>query len=251
MGSKIKILSSCDNDYVYTSILKIEYYEVKDGKWYELPGTGFGPVDGFALSDATSSFRVTFKDPGTYYIVFNVSTIDGDEVITSYSKTITVIQSEFEQTKDNSLEAAAKELTGKLEAPEAEDYGFSDVEYNKEDNTLTFTVEDGTKDIADFADSGIVDIFKEYVGNATEVTYTANGKEYTVDLTKLAEIEDETEYEDAVVNMAKDLIKAMLNEGEDYTLESLVDKVANAVFTYENNGSTYQFEYVLNFVRGE
>ncbi len=233
------------------SILKIEYYEVKDGKWYELPGTGFGPVDGFALSDATSSFRVTFKDPGTYYIVFNVSTIDGDEVITSYSKTITVIQSEFEQTKDNSLEAAAKELTGKLEAPEAEDYGFSDVEYNKEDNTLTFTVEDGTKDIADFADSGIVDIFKEYVGNATEVTYTANGKEYTVDLTKLAEIEDETEYEDAVVNMAKDLIKAMLNEGEDYTLESLVDKVANAVFTYENNGSTYQFEYVLNFVRGE
>ena len=44
------------------AVEKLEYYEVKDGNWYEFTGESFGPAGGFPLSDATSRFRVTFKE---------------------------------------------------------------------------------------------------------------------------------------------------------------------------------------------
>ena len=47
------------------AIEKLEYYEVKDGNWYEFTGD-FGAPSGFPMSDATSRFRVTFKEAGEY-----------------------------------------------------------------------------------------------------------------------------------------------------------------------------------------
>lgn len=47
------------------AIEKLEYYEVRDGQWYELSGD-FGSGAGFPMSNATSKFRVTFNIAGIY-----------------------------------------------------------------------------------------------------------------------------------------------------------------------------------------
>ena len=58
------------------AIEKLEYYEVKDGNWYELKGD-FGADTGFPMSDATSTFRATFKKAGTY--TFTASMVKADD----------------------------------------------------------------------------------------------------------------------------------------------------------------------------
>ena len=58
------------------AIEKLEYYEVKDGNWYELKGD-FGAGTGFPMTDATSKFRVTFKKAGTYTFTASMEKADG------------------------------------------------------------------------------------------------------------------------------------------------------------------------------
>lgn len=67
-----------------TAIQKLEYYEVKDGKWYEMPTSGqFGVNTGFPLSDATSKFRVTFKTAGDYEVTFAIKNVETNEIMAS------------------------------------------------------------------------------------------------------------------------------------------------------------------------
>lgn len=67
-----------------TAIQKLEYYEVKDGKWYEMPNSGqFGVNTGFPLSDATSKFRVTFKTAGDYEVTFAIKNVETNEIMAS------------------------------------------------------------------------------------------------------------------------------------------------------------------------
>ena len=67
-----------------TAIQKLEYYEVKDGKWYEMPSNGqFGVNTGFPLSDATSKFRVTFKTVGDYDVTFAIKNVETNEIMAS------------------------------------------------------------------------------------------------------------------------------------------------------------------------
>ncbi len=71
------------------AIEKLEYYEVQDGNWYELTGD-FGPAGGFPLSDATSRFRVTFKEAGNYSFTASIKAVSGGAVLCSVSETVTV-----------------------------------------------------------------------------------------------------------------------------------------------------------------
>lgn len=67
-----------------TAIQKLEYYEVKDKKWYEMPTNGqFGVNTGFPLSDATSKFRVTFKTAGDYEVTFAIKNVETNEIMAS------------------------------------------------------------------------------------------------------------------------------------------------------------------------
>lgn len=67
-----------------TAIQKLEYYEVKDGKWYEMPTNGqFGTNAGFPLSDATSKFRVTFKTAGDYDATFAIKNVETNAIMAS------------------------------------------------------------------------------------------------------------------------------------------------------------------------
>lgn len=85
-GSKADtmVMGSFDFAEFADAVDKIEYLESKNGQWYVLPGTEFGPpVTGFPLKDATSKFRVTFKKAGTYNFTVNVKAVaDGKVVLT-------------------------------------------------------------------------------------------------------------------------------------------------------------------------
>ena len=73
--------------YDATKVEKLEYLETQDGKWYELTGDSFGPAAGFPLMDATSKFRVTFKEAGEFDVNIKIVAVDGGDVIVlkSYS----------------------------------------------------------------------------------------------------------------------------------------------------------------------
>ena len=65
------------------AIEKLEYYEVNDGNWYELKGDSFGPSTGFPLSDATSKFRVTFKEAGEFSLTVKIQEVGGNVLETA------------------------------------------------------------------------------------------------------------------------------------------------------------------------
>lgn len=77
-------------------IAKLEYMETAPGMegWYDLPTTvsgdtitgEFGPAGtGFPISDATSTFRVTFAKKGTYAVKVSALKVDDDSEVCSYS----------------------------------------------------------------------------------------------------------------------------------------------------------------------
>ena len=71
------------------AIEKLEYLESKDGKWYELKGD-FGPSTGFPMTDATSTFRATFKKGGNYTFTVSMKKVDGGDVLCSTKVKFTV-----------------------------------------------------------------------------------------------------------------------------------------------------------------
>ena len=77
-----------------SAIDKLEYYEVKDGNWYEMPADSlFGPPGtGFPLTDgATSKFRVTFNKAGDYTVNIALKDATTQNVVAQNSLNIKVI----------------------------------------------------------------------------------------------------------------------------------------------------------------
>ena len=77
-----------------SAIEKLEYYEVKDGNWYEMPADSlFGPAGtGFPLTDgATSKFRVTFNKAGDYTVNIALKDATTQNVVAQNSLNIKVI----------------------------------------------------------------------------------------------------------------------------------------------------------------
>lgn len=73
------------------AIEKLEYYEVKNNQWYEMPKDGqFGVATGFPLSDATSKFRVTFSTEGEYGITFAIKNVETSAIMASANATANV-----------------------------------------------------------------------------------------------------------------------------------------------------------------
>ncbi len=72
------------------AIEKLEYYEVKNDTWYDLNGD-FGPENGFPMADATSRFRVTFKNPGEYTFTASMKDAHTDEILCSTDVSFEVI----------------------------------------------------------------------------------------------------------------------------------------------------------------
>ena len=77
----------------YRDKCTIEYYEVKDGNWYEFKGSEFGPKTGFPLTDTSSKFRAKFIEgsEGTYSFQVDIKTVEDGEVLCSVSAPVTVV----------------------------------------------------------------------------------------------------------------------------------------------------------------
>lgn len=68
----------------------LEYYEPTAKAWYPLTGDHFGPESGFPMSDATSTFRATFKKAGDYTFTASMIDVETNEVLCSTQVEFTV-----------------------------------------------------------------------------------------------------------------------------------------------------------------
>lgn len=69
----------------------IQYYENLDKQWHDWTSGEFGPSDGFPMTDATSEFRVTFLNAGTYALTVQIVTADTGEVVCETTTTVDVV----------------------------------------------------------------------------------------------------------------------------------------------------------------
>lgn len=93
-----------------TAILKIEYLEVKNNTWYEMPVDGiFGVATGFPLTNATSTFRVTFAVAGTYEFTTNMVAVEDETVLCS--DTIEIVVGGVDETKVTAVKSEEELVT--------------------------------------------------------------------------------------------------------------------------------------------
>lgn len=71
------------------AVEKLEYLEVQTGTWYEFYGD-FGPATGFPMTDATSTFRVTFNKAGNYTVNAAMVTVEGRTPLCTATAQVTV-----------------------------------------------------------------------------------------------------------------------------------------------------------------
>jgi len=128
-----------------SAIEKLEYYEVKDGKWYALDSM-YGGSTGFPLTSATSKFRVTFKTAGEYTITYCVKKVDGGEVLAENTMVIEVADKTVRDVSTEAELKAALEDTTIKTINIAKDMTISskvnivrDVTINGNSHKLTFT----------------------------------------------------------------------------------------------------------------
>lgn len=69
----------------------IQYYEIEDKQWHDWTSGEFGPSGGFPMRDATSQFRVTFLNAGTYALTVQIVTADTGEVVCETTTTVEVV----------------------------------------------------------------------------------------------------------------------------------------------------------------
>jgi len=157
--------------------------------------------------------------------------VNGEEEVVTY--TVEFVY-DIEELKDLALEEAAKELN-----ETATNYGFESIVYDKETKTATFTISDLTRGIADYKDSGIVDLFMLNMDGATKAVYNL-GTAKEVDLTNLTT--------QKVVDLAQEIM-IYLADGKDLVYESIANKSISADITYIVNGEEEVVTYTVEFVK--
>jgi hypothetical protein len=81
-----------------SAIEKLEYYT--GGTWFDMAHDGhgkFGPATGFPMTDATSTFRVTFKTSGDYAFTVKMEELDGT-VLCATNANFTVVPETHEHS---------------------------------------------------------------------------------------------------------------------------------------------------------
>jgi len=159
--------------------------------------------------------------------------IGGEEEVITY--TLSFIY-DTEEVMDEKLEEAANELN-----ETADDYGFESITY--EDRTATFTIADPTKKLADYKDSGIVELFLKMIDGATKVSYKVGEVSKEKSLTNL-------NY-DTVVGYAYELLALMAGDAEELNYAAVANKSVEAKVTYVIGGKEEVVTYTLSFVTSE
>ena len=139
-----------------------------------------------------------------------------------------------EEAKDLELGKLAEELN-----EEADDYGFSYIEYDKIAKKGTFAIKNLNASLADYKDSGIVDMFLEFIKDSESVTYTIGGKEVTVETENLTQTN--------VVEIAYALLKDMAGDAKELNYAAVANKTASAKVLYLIGGEEVEVTYTLFF----
>lgn len=96
-------------------INKVEYYEVQDETWKDLPTTEDGkyyfgaPSVGFPLMDAESRFRININSTGEYTTTMKVLKVSDKSVMCQASSTIRVIDAVVTETEQPVVETVAEQ----------------------------------------------------------------------------------------------------------------------------------------------
>ena len=147
----------------------------RDGQWVPLTGEGFGPSGGFPYtSDFTCRFRVTFLKAGEYGFSMSIRDMDGKEVCTTGSQSITV------SPKDIPLES----ITLSKDTLNLKVGNISEaltVAYNPENATVSGAVEwtSNNTDVATVADGKVT----AHKAGAATITAKVDGKTATCTVT--------------------------------------------------------------------
>lgn len=84
-------------------LVKVWYKESKDGEWYPLTTDDFGPANGFPFVETSSEFRIQFLKTGEITFDIEIRTVDGDRLLASASKAITVTEKVVSETPDDEI----------------------------------------------------------------------------------------------------------------------------------------------------
>lgn len=171
---------------------------------------------------------------------------DGNTVNVTYTLKFVY---DFEKEKNEVLTDVASELDKTIKTEgNKEKYGFNGVTYSNE--KLTFDVYDPSVNLATFADSGIVKLFKENYIGATKVELKMGEK------TKTIEIGNQDLDEATIKKYAAQALLFMSgNDGDnleaenakDLTIKSVVGKTLTAEVTYADGKKvTYTLEFKFN-----
>ena len=192
---------------------KTPIYYIVDGRIWSVSGDGIdwkNPIE-------ISAFNETFGN--------DFFGVNGDPIV---SPTLP-----YEKEKvDNKIESVIETLKDT-----ADKYGFDNIEYNEENNKVTFTIgeNDGDKNISDYAKSGIVDAIKAFISDdygAKKIVI--DDKEYDVN----------TLNEAGIVGLAADYIRKAIGNVDNETLSALKGKSMTATVTY---GDGTEVKYTVTF----
>ena len=134
------------------AISKLEFYEPQTGLWYELAGDSFGPATGFPLSDATSTFRVTWAKSGEY--TFTMQVVDANDHSIVYAE----VEETVNVAKGTALVSDELELMIALGNSE-----YSKIELENLSNEVKVGLRNSMTDLAN-------DIVEKIIGYRSEIS---------------------------------------------------------------------------------
>ena len=231
-----------------SAIEKLEYYEVKDGNWYELAGD-FGPATGFPMSDATSTFRVTFKKAGIYSVEIFIKSVEDSSVVCSTTATALVSGSSSFTTDAGSktfvvgeateftFTTVANEDAGKMVIGTAE---FSDpdaidvLEYYEVQDGNWYPLAGDFGPATGFPMSNATSTFRVTFKQAGTYTLTAYMKEVETGDTLCFAIATITVKDRSAISFTEESIEIKYSD-VNATNDTLVDSVTGAEYTYKSD----------------
>lgn len=231
-----------------SAIEKLEYYEVQDGNWYELAGD-FGPSTGFPMSDATSTFRVTFKKAGIYSVEIFIKSVEDGSVVCSTTATALVSgSSAFTTDAGNktfvvgeatefTFTTVANEDAGKMVIGTAE---FSNpdaidvLEYYEVQNDTWYPLEGDFGPATGFPMSNATSTFRITFKQAGTYTLTAYMKGVESGDTLCFAIATITVKDRSAISFTDESIEIKYSD-VNATNDTLVDSVTGAEYTYKSD----------------
>ena len=117
----------------------------------------------------------------------------------------------------------------------ADDYGFESVEYDAEEKTATFVINNPEFSLLEFKDERILNLIMENLEGATKANYKLNGTPKEVNLVDITE--------DEVTDLALEALEA-LTEGKELELSALVGEPFAIDVTYGETVVTYYIKFV-------